>query len=94
MVREKLAIYYIRYMHKISRDKWIVIANQLQTTYGGGLAKSKWICIAVNAASVWMHAMKIDSKLIRIVFVVWTALKDFLIKHRLDVIFLCLHNNT
>ena len=36
----KLAIYYIHDMCKISRDKWIVVANWLQTTYGGGLAES------------------------------------------------------
>ena len=26
---------------KNSRDKWIMVANRLQTTYGGGLAESE-----------------------------------------------------
>ena len=28
-------------MRENSRDKWIMVANRLQTTYGGGLAESE-----------------------------------------------------
>lgn len=39
--QENIQYLLIKKTHKFSDDNWIVVANQLQITYGGGLAESK-----------------------------------------------------
>ena len=52
----------------------IQLTIRIQTTSEGGLTEFAFNSNRLNANSVWMQLMRIDSHSMRIIFVVWTGL--------------------